>query len=140
MFKISDAASLAFHAMAVLAAQAGQGGLTVTHIAERLGVSGHHLAKVMQRLVRARLVRSRRGPQGGFQLARPAAEISLLAVLEAIEGAWRPQGCLLPRPVCSEGCCLLGARMQELDGQVYAHLKGTDLASMCSAFTDEEPA
>ncbi len=44
------------------------------------------VSKVLQQLVQAGLVNSQRGMRGGFQLARPAADISLLEVVEAIEG------------------------------------------------------
>ncbi len=135
MFRISDAASLAFHAMALLAA-APEVGHTVGHMAARLGVSETHLAKVMQRLARAGLVRSRRGPAGGFQLGRPAADIPLLDIHEGIEGPWRTQGCLLPRPVCDGRCCVLGRALQALDQQARERLAGTRLTDLCAGFRE----
>jgi Rrf2 family protein len=55
-------------------------------IAVSAGVPVEYLRKVLQRLARARLVRSTRGRGGGFGLARPASKITLLQVVEAIEG------------------------------------------------------
>lgn len=46
-------------------------------IAERLNASGHHLAKVMRRLVKLGMIESQRGPRGGFTLRVPAEEIKL---------------------------------------------------------------
>ena len=45
-----------------------------------------YLLKILQQLVRANVLRSKRGPRGGFFLARPAETISLLEVVEAVDG------------------------------------------------------
>jgi len=45
-----------------------------------------YLRKIMQQLVKARILASKRGPGGGFSLARPANKISLLELIEAVEG------------------------------------------------------
>ena len=55
-------------------------------ISESTGVPVEYLRKVLQRLSRARLVASERGRGGGFRLARPAERITLLNIVEAIEG------------------------------------------------------
>ena len=63
-------------------------------------VSGHFLSKVLQQLVRSRLIRSQRGSGGGFALAVPAATVSLLDVVEAIEGPVRLNQCIAEGPSC----------------------------------------
>ncbi|HYA47941.1 MAG TPA: Rrf2 family transcriptional regulator [archaeon] len=63
-------------------------------------VSGHFLSKVLQRLVRSRLIRSQRGSGGGFVLAVPAGSVSLLDVVEAIEGPVRLNQCIEEGPSC----------------------------------------
>ena len=55
-------------------------------ISKSTGVPVEYLRKVLQRLTRARLVASERGRGGGFRLAKPADRISLLDIVEAIEG------------------------------------------------------
>jgi Rrf2 family protein len=57
-------------------------------------VSGHFLSKVLQQLVRARLIHSQRGSGGGYALAVPAASISLLDVVQAMEGPLRLNQCI----------------------------------------------
>ncbi|MCF8044104.1 MAG: Rrf2 family transcriptional regulator, partial [Desulfarculaceae bacterium] len=69
LLKISEAASLALHTMGLLASRPGEQ-VPTRELAARLKVSEAHLAKVMQRLGRAGLVRSQRGPKGGFALER----------------------------------------------------------------------
>lgn len=61
-------------------------GATAHQIADATHVPVEYLRKVLQRLCRARLVRSERGRTGGFRLRRPIQRITLLEVVEAIEG------------------------------------------------------
>lgn len=58
-------------------------------IATEYGIGWEYLLKVLQQLVRANVLRSKRGPRGGFTLARPISEISMLDVIEAVEGSMR---------------------------------------------------
>ncbi len=58
----------------------------IAELAQAVGVSQAFLTKVVQRLVLSGLMVSHRGPKGGFALSVPAGEISLLNVVEAIEG------------------------------------------------------
>lgn len=132
MLKVSDAVNLAFHASALLAG--AEGPRSVGDLARRMEMSENHLSKVMQRLGRAGLVKSRRGPSGGFELARPAQDIRLLDIYEAIEGPYVEQGCLLAKPVCDGSCCLLGGLLQSVHAQLRSHLESTRLADMCPAF------
>ncbi|MBC8105821.1 MAG: Rrf2 family transcriptional regulator [Anaerolineae bacterium] len=67
--------------------RAGNGNAArAVQISESTGVPVEYLRKVLQRLTRARLVASERGRGGGFRLARPADRITLLNIVEAIEG------------------------------------------------------
>lgn len=72
-------------AMATLAGLAPGESLNAAALAERTGVPQQYLSKVMRKLVLARLVRSQRGPGGGFTLMKPAADIRLGDVLSAID-------------------------------------------------------
>jgi Rrf2 family protein len=70
-----------------LAAIYGRGGvLQVAEIAHRQGIPDRYLEQMLTSLRRARILRSIRGPRGGYQLARPPSEILLLDVLTALEG------------------------------------------------------
>lgn len=63
-------------------------------------VSGHFLSKVLQQLVRSRLIRSHRGAGGGYVLATAAEKVSLLDVLQAVEGPVRLNQCIEEGPSC----------------------------------------
>jgi len=91
--QISEATSLALHGMVYIAKADGVP-VTVKEISQAGGFSQAHLSKVLQRLVKAGFLESSRGPKGGFFLARPAGEISLLQVYETIEGPIETQLCV----------------------------------------------
>ncbi len=69
-------------------------------LAEATGVPESFMSKVLQGLVRARLIASRRGIDGGFELAVSAENTSLLDVIEAIEGPIQLNFCLGPGHNC----------------------------------------
>ena len=84
IFSLSEAASIALHSMVLIARSTN--GINVVKITEVTGFSKNHIAKVLQRLVKADMLRSVRGPAGGFYLKKEAVEITFLDIYEAIEG------------------------------------------------------
>src|SRR5512139_1808072 len=72
----------------------------VTEISEEYKIPRSFLAKILQKLVKAKIVRSYRGVKGGFSLARQAKDISMLDVLEAIEGRLAMNLCLEDKRKC----------------------------------------
>ncbi len=77
--------------------------VSIREISEKLDLSFHFLTKIFQDLTRAGLMRSFRGPNGGIALARPAAEITLLDIVVAIEGPELFTECVLGLPGCGSG-------------------------------------
>ena len=73
----------------------------VNEISEEYKIPRSFLAKILQKLVKAKLIRSYRGVKGGFSLAKQAREISMLDVIEAIEGKMCLNICLLDKRKCS---------------------------------------
>jgi len=124
---------LAMHAVVLLAARPGQR-LCTARMAETLGASEAHLAKVMQRLGRAGLVRSARGRGGGFVLARRPERISLLEVYQAVEGPVPTGGCLFEKPVCSGQRCILGSLVARVNRQAREYLARTMLSDLVGVF------
>jgi len=90
------------------------------------------LGKIFQSLARAGLVRSARGSGGGFSLVRPAGEISVLEVIEAIEGPVALTRCLDEQTGCEHagGCalCSLFAEAQDKVKEVFARTTVAQLA------------
>ena len=77
-----------------LAMYGGDGPAQRAEIARRQHVPEAYLDHLLAQLRRAGFIRSMRGPSGGHELARPAEEVNLLQVLEALEGSLAPLPCL----------------------------------------------
>lgn len=80
--------------------------LTASELAEASHAPESLVAKILQRLVAARLVASRRGFEGGFELARPPREVSVLDIVTALEGPLSLNPCVESAASCeaSLGC------------------------------------
>lgn len=122
---LSEASSLAIHAMVLIAQQ--EGNVNVKNLAERMGASRNHLAKVLQQLVKQRFLTSLRGPSGGFALGVPASGITLLQIYEAIEGAIDVPECPLDRPICPFNRCLMGGLVADVTMQFKEHFSSMTL-------------
>src|SRR5262249_34271817 len=89
--RINHSSSYAIGALAFMARRKG-GELVPSHrIAQAEGLSKSFLLKILKQLTLAGVLHSVKGPQGGYRLARPAKTISLLEVLEAVDGPVRGQ-------------------------------------------------
>lgn len=75
-------------------------------IAQRTSVPRGYLSKILRDLVVARLIRSRRGPNGGFTLARAPEDISILDVINAVDPFERIRDCPLGNPAHVQLCPL----------------------------------
>ena len=129
---LSEAASLAMHSLALIASRRDM--TSVGDISGELGVSEFHLSKVMQRLSRHGLVKSTRGPRGGFTLARDSREITLLDVYEAIEGRLDDTACIMEKKSCLNGKCILGSTITEMAALFRDHLGGTRISDIMDAY------
>lgn len=121
VIQLSEAASIGLHSM-VLIARSNEL-INVGQIAEKTGASRNHLAKVLQRLVKANFLRSSRGPSGGFLLKKKPDEISVLEIYEAIEGTIETTGCPMDRPICPFEKCHIGVVIQKASEDFRNHFE-----------------
>ncbi len=121
----SEAASLALHAMVLIAKSDNH--INVNSIAEEMGASRNHLAKVLQQLVKHNYLKSVRGPSGGFILSKPADEISILEIYEAIEGKIDVPDCPLDRKICPFEKCLMNGLVSDVTMQFKNYFKEQSL-------------
>jgi Rrf2 family protein len=84
--RLGRAAAYAVFATAHLAENQSGRPIQGRDIAESCGIPSGHLLKILQQLVRAQILSSERGPAGGFVLRKAPEEISLLEIVEAIDG------------------------------------------------------
>jgi Rrf2 family protein len=132
ILKISEAASLALHTTVILAANPNRL-ISTKKLASQLHASEAHLSKVLQRLEKADIVNSTRGPKGGFKLKNLSDKITLLDVYEAIDGNFSPSNCLFDENLCN-GNCIMGNLLEELNTQVRDYLSKTKLNSLVSIY------
>lgn len=129
ILKISEAASLAFHAMAILV-KSGKDKVSTLHIAEMLNASEHTVSKVMQSLVKAGLIKSSRGPKGGFCLTKPADGIMLSEIYESVEAPLGKPSCLLSGINCASKGCILGELVKDVHRMVSEKFSNTTLQQL----------
>ena len=84
ILNLSEAASIALHGIILVAKS--DSFTNVQKMADELGSSKHHIAKVMQRLTKGGYIDSLRGPKGGFVLKKSPKDITFLEIYELIEG------------------------------------------------------
>ncbi len=127
IFSLSEAASIAIHSM-VLIAKSDQL-VNVLQIADATGSSKHHVAKVLQRLVKDGYLNSNRGPSGGFTLKKDAKEINLLQIYEAIEGKIEITPCPVDNDICPFDKCLMGGVIGKMTKSFRDYLESSTVES-----------
>ncbi len=131
---LSEAANLAIHALAYMAAIGPETPLPASRIAAEINVSESHLAKVLQNLARRNFIASTRGARGGFYLEKKPQEITLMDIVVAVDGPLPQNACLLGKPICPGAKCRFGNLMKRVMETVEQELKGLTL----SDFTVED--
>lgn len=103
----------------------------VSEIAAHVSVGAATVSKVLKRLVQTGLVTSHRGAKGGYSLARPAGNISMVEIIDALEGPVSLTECGSSPGVCSqESSCSIRGNWQLINGAVRGALAGITLAEM----------
>ena len=121
IIQLSEAATIGLHSMIIIARSKEI--INANKISELTGASKNHLAKVLQRLVKANFLYSSRGPTGGFLLKKKPEEITILAVYEAIEGNIESAGCPMEQKTCPFDKCLVGNIVKKLTDDIVANFK-----------------
>lgn len=104
---------------------------TAAAIAARTRIAAPTVSKVLKQLQRAGLVASTRGLHGGYQLARPPAEISAAAILDALEGPLALTDCSVGQGHCGiEGTCHVGHAWQRVNLAIRRSLHEVSLAQL----------
>jgi Rrf2 family protein len=128
---LSDAALIAVHALAGLADTPGQL-VQSKDLAAIIDASESHVAKVMQRLVKAGLVWSVKGPSGGFKLARNAAGISFKEAIEAVDGPLTGDFCPFRTERCHPDNCIFGEEISRHANELVDYLDRRTIADISS--------
>ncbi|MYV97484.1 Rrf2 family transcriptional regulator [Streptomyces sp. SID3343] len=121
---------------------------STTQLAQYFDLPAPYLAKQLKALVRAGLLTATTGPRGGFRLARPTADITLLQIVEAVDGASSPYECREIRQqgrgaLDPEDCrhtCILAAKMTDAHDAWRSSLAGVTLADIVTSLPEWAPA
>jgi Rrf2 family protein len=116
---------------ALYMAQGGDGAYKAPDIASALGLPNTYLSKVMHQLVRAGVLRSVRGPTGGYTLARDPGRISLNDIASPFQALQPRSQCLLGNRACDRTHpCAAHGRWSRINDTIASHLNNTTLADM----------
>jgi Rrf2 family protein len=115
--KLTRASSYALHAVVYMAVQKLNKPVASHHIAQARGIPERFLLKVLKPLVSARVLHSIKGPNGGYRLARSPSDVTMLEVVEAVDG-----------PICGQ------APLSQIEGD--GHLDNR-LEAICNQSADQ---
>jgi Rrf2 family protein len=108
-------------------------------VASQCGLSYHFLGKILHDLVKNRLLTSQKGPSGGFTLAKPADEITLLDVINAIEGRDFLSACVLGLSYCGEpNPCPVHSQWVETKEKIHQMFAGRTITQLLEVTRSEE--
>jgi Rrf2 family iron-sulfur cluster assembly transcriptional regulator len=126
-------------AMVDLAAHSGGKPVSLAEVAERQGIKLNYLEQIFMRLRKAGLVRSVRGPGGGYEVARSVDELSIADIVIAADesikmtrcGAEKTGGCI------GGSVCLTHNLWEGLGEHIHQYLSSITLASVCEKMNSE---
>jgi Rrf2 family protein len=134
MLKLSKKADYGLMAMRHLAEHAHQGACSAKDVAESYGIPPEVLAKILQRLAKAGLLHSQHGINGGYTMARPAAEISAYEVIRAIDGPLFITSCITVRGECDQTeRCTIREPLRKVNQSIEEVLKNIKISEMSDA-------
>ena len=128
--KLTTKGRYAVTAMLDLALHQGQGPINLSDISSRQGISLSYLEQLFSRLRKQSLVSSSRGPGGGYELGREAAEITISDVIRAVDETVDATRCHGKKNCHGEDRCLTHDLWEELSQQITGFLSGISLASL----------
>ncbi|MFW5904783.1 MAG: RrF2 family transcriptional regulator [bacterium] len=134
---ISQSAEYALRAALLLAEHSPvQGPVRADEVADQLRVPRNYLSKILHELTQHGLLKSTRGPRGGFRLARPPEGITLESIVEVFDPDLLAEEhkCLLGRPECSdENRCAAHDHWKEVSSAVRRFFRTTSLHDLASS-------
>lgn len=132
--QLTRAADYAVRVMIHLATLPPETRVNRSSLAAASEVPVHFLSKVLQTLVRARLIVAHRGPSGGFALAVPADRVSVLRVVEAAEGPIALNACVVNGSGCNrQGWCPAHSVWLEAQAALTDVLRNASIGMLAAA-------
>lgn len=131
MLRLSKKTDYALMAMKHLTVHGDRSASSAREIAEQYDIPSELMAKVLQRLVRRGLLASHQGTRGGYRLARPAAEISIADVIQAVDGPLTVTACSTDDHACGQySKCNVRDPLWRIKDRILQSLAGCTLAEI----------
>ncbi|MBT5050711.1 MAG: Rrf2 family transcriptional regulator [Rhodospirillaceae bacterium] len=133
--KLSTKGRYAVMAMVELAQRSGGQPVALADIAESQGISLSYLEQLFAKLRRGGVVKSMRGPGGGYTLSKAAERIRIADVVLAVDEPAKSASC---SPISPDGCCSNQAQCsthdlwEALGNQIYGFLNSVTIADVCA--------
>lgn len=128
---LSQTAEYALRAVLLVAREPGGTPVGAARLAAALGIPRNYLSKTLHQLGRSGVLASTRGKTGGFQLARPGEEISLIEIVTPFDDLPSKRYCLLGRTVCNDQTpCAAHARWSGVAEQIGEFFRETTVADL----------
>lgn len=128
MFSISARTRYSILALMELALKKKRGPISLHNIAEKRGISLKYLENIFKLLKKNRIVRSIRGPEGGYELLTTPENLTLFQIFDAVEGPLQTVDCIYDPSFCKkDGDCSLKVFLEELQNNIFAFLKSKTL-------------
>ena len=133
--KLSKRGEYGLRALQDLARRYGEGAVPTKELAARNNIPQRFLEQILLALKHGRIVRSQKGPRGGYYLARSPEEINLAEVVRQLDGPLAPVSCVSETAYEACGCpdverCGLRRVMKEVRDMVVAKMEETTLAEL----------
>lgn len=133
--KLSTKGEYGLRAMFDLAQHFGQGPISLKSVAERQGISEHYLEQLIAGLRKAGLVKSVRGAQGGYALAKEPGELTVGDVIRVLEGPIAPMDCVSEEvgddPCSRAEFCITRGIWRRVRDSINEVLDSITLQNMC---------
>jgi Rrf2 family protein len=139
MLKLTKKADYGLMAMKHLAERAHDGACSAKDVADAYGIPPEALAKILQRLVKAGLLRSLHGINGGYTLARDPSTISAFEVIRAIDGPLFITSCVTVRGECDQtDRCTIREPLRRVNQSIEQVLRRIKISEMREELMDME--
>ncbi len=128
---LSRACEYGIQAVLYLAEHQDSPYVSTKEIAEHNQISYYFLGKILQTLTHKGLLISYKGPKGGVRLARPSREITVLHIVEAIDGLANFEKCLVGMPACDHQTpCAFHKRWSKIRNEMYGMFEQQSIAQL----------
>ena len=139
MLKLTKKADYGLMAMKHLAEYAHQGARSAKDVADAYGIPQEALAKILQRLAKAGLLKSQHGIKGGYVLARAASKISAFEVIRAIDGPLFITSCVTVRGECGQSDrCNIREPLRRVSHSIEEVLRRITISEMKEEVSEKE--